>query len=178
MNTRSIRFRLVVWYSGLLLGVFILLGGMMYTGLKLYLEESLREAQVRRAKQIAETLLANIGQTGQAHVVNEINSWFAPETNDRFIRITDDSSAPLYVSSNPKDGSFDASHVPPLSERPAKISWRKEKLADSQPLLIASVPYTTAQGKQFLVEVGAERWTISIAPRVFWERRPPLPRAR
>ena len=47
MNTRSIRFRLVVWYAGLLLGVFILLGCMMYAGLKLYLEESLSQAQER-----------------------------------------------------------------------------------------------------------------------------------
>src|SRR5882724_11902287 len=99
MNARSIRFRLIVWYAGLLVGVFILMGSLMYTGLKLYLEQSLSRAQVRRARQIADTLLANIDQTGRAHVVNEINSWFAPETNDRFIRITDDSSAPLYVSS-------------------------------------------------------------------------------
>ena len=45
------------------------------------------------------------------HVVNEINSWFAPETNDRFIRITDGSGQPLYVSTSPRDCSFDASAV-------------------------------------------------------------------
>ena len=36
-----------------------------------------------------------------------------------------------------------------------KISWRKQKLSGSAPLLIASVPYRSAQGQWFLVEVGA-----------------------
>ena len=54
MNTRSIRFRLVAWYAGLLVIVFVILGGRMYGGLKLYLEQSLRTAQIRRAQQIAD----------------------------------------------------------------------------------------------------------------------------
>ena len=155
MNTRSIRFRLVAWYAGLLVVVFVILGGMMYTGLKLYLEQSLREAQIRRATQIADTLLARIGETGQTHVVNEINSWFAPETNDRFIRITDGSGTPLYVSSSPRDGSFDANAVPPHQSKTDRIAWREQRLSGTAPLLIASVPYRSPQGKQYLVEVGA-----------------------
>src|SRR5581483_1546085 len=99
----SIRFQLVGWYAGLLIAVFLLLGTLMYAGLKLYLEESLSQAQLRRARQIAETLLANVEKTGEAHVVSEINSWFAPETNDRFIRITRGDGSVLYVSSSPKD---------------------------------------------------------------------------
>jgi heavy metal sensor kinase len=155
MNTRSIRFRLVAWYAGLLVVVFLVLGGLMYAGLKLYLEQSLRTAQIRRAQQIADTLLAKIAETGQAHVVNEINSWFAPETNDRFIRITDGSATPLYVSSSPRGGSFDANRVPPPQDKTDKISWREQELSGAAPLLIASMPYRTAQGKQYLVEVGA-----------------------
>jgi len=154
MNTRSIGFRLVAWYAGLLIIVFIVLGGMMYTGLKLYLEKSLSQTQTRRAKQIADTLLSTIAQTGQAHVVNEINSWFAPETNDRFIRITDEAGSLLYVSSNPHDGSFAADFVPPQKEKPEKASWRKQELPGNNALLIASVPYRTAHGRWFLVEVG------------------------
>jgi heavy metal sensor kinase len=154
MNTRSIRFRLLVWYAGLLLVVFILLGGLIFVGLKAYLEESVSQVQVRRARQIAETLLAKIDQTGKEHVVNEINSWFAPEANDRFIRIIDETSKPLYVSSSPKDGSFDADKVPPNAELPTKSAWRKQKITGNKELLIASFPYRTPAGKQFLVEVG------------------------
>src|SRR5580692_5038399 len=127
MNTRSIRFRLVVWYAGLLIAVFVLLGGLMYAGLKQYLEQSLAQAQMRRARQIADTLLVNIGATGETHVISEINAWFAPETNDRFIRITRGDASVLYLSRNPRDLSFDAGHVSPLPQvRNPESSWRKE----------------------------------------------------
>ncbi|MDB6067772.1 MAG: Integral rane sensor signal transduction histidine kinase [Pedosphaera sp.] len=154
MNTRSIRFQLVVWYAGLLMVVFLLLGGLMHEGLRFYLEQSLSKAQVRRAQQIAETLLANIGKTGEAYVINEINAWFAPETNDRFIRITRGDGSVLYISKSPKDMSFDASQVPLLSVGKGKQSWRKEAAANKQ-LLIAAVPTQSDDGKMFLVEVGA-----------------------
>ncbi len=155
MNTRSIRFRLVVWYAGLLVAVFILLGVLMYGALKLYLEQSLSRPQVRRAQQIADTLLANIGKTGETYVVNEINAWFAPETNDRFIRITRGDGSVLYLSQSPRDMSFDAGHVPPLRGAAKVESWRKETEPDGKQLLIAAVPYRTQDGRRFLVEVGA-----------------------
>ena len=50
---------------------------------------------------------------------------------------------------------FAAAGVPPQQEKPETISWRKQKLPGGQTLLIASVPYRTAQGQRFLVEVGA-----------------------
>src|SRR5581483_4862760 len=112
MNTRSIRFRLVVWYAGLLAAVFVLLGTMMYAGLKIYLERSLSEAQFRRARQISETLLANIGKTGEAYVSNEINAWFTPENNDRFIRITRGDASVLYASQNARGTSLAAGRGP------------------------------------------------------------------
>ncbi len=155
MNTRSIRFRLVVWYAGLLIAVFILLGILMYGGLKSYLEESLAKVQVRRAQQIADTLLANIGKTGESHVINEINAWFAPETNDRFIRITRGNTGVLYLSQSPKDMSFDANLVPPFPGQAQGTSWRKETGPNNKSLLIASVPYQSKDGQRFLVEVGA-----------------------
>jgi heavy metal sensor kinase len=155
MNTHSIRFRLSVWYAGLLIVVSLLLATLIYGGLKAFLEESLSKAQSRRAQQIADTLLANIGKTGEAHVVSEINAWFAPETNDRFIRITRGDSSVLYLSQLPKDLSFDASQVPQAKTPIAESSWRVEIPAQNKGLLIASVPYQTPTGEHFLVEVGA-----------------------
>ncbi len=155
MNTRSIRFRLVAWYVGLLIAVFILLGILMYGGLKLYLEESLSKAQIRRAQQIADTLLANIEKTGEAYVTNEINAWFAPETNDRFIRITRGDASVLYLSQSPKDLSFDAGRVPPFRGLVRETSWRKVSDANGQKLLIAAVASQTRDNRRFLVEVGA-----------------------
>jgi hypothetical protein len=62
MNARSLKLRLVVWYAGVMTVVFVLLGGLMYVGLKMYLEKSLSEDQIRRAQQIAGTLLANLAR--------------------------------------------------------------------------------------------------------------------
>jgi len=135
MNTRSIRFRLIAWYAGLLAGVFVLLAGLMVWGLKHFLETDLRETQARRARQIAGTLLANIKRTGEEFVVREINVLYAPETNGRFIRITRTDGSILYASGPPKDGSFDPLLVPVLQPVPAAPVFRKD-----QQLLITAVP--------------------------------------
>ncbi len=42
MNTRSIRFRLTVWYAALLAGLLALFGITLYFGLADYLERSLK----------------------------------------------------------------------------------------------------------------------------------------
>ena len=57
MNTRSISFRLVAWYAGLLAGIFVLLCALLYLDLRHFLENDLRQSQARRARQIANTLL-------------------------------------------------------------------------------------------------------------------------
>jgi heavy metal sensor kinase len=155
MNTRSIRFRLVVWYAGVLTAVFVLLGSLMYAGLKMHLEKSLAGDQIRRARQIADTLLANVGKTGEAHVVSEINSWFAPEINDRFIRITRDDGTVMYLSTSPKDLRLDWGGVAAYRGDHRQNSWRTETMPDNRRLLIASVPCQSGNGKRFLVEVGA-----------------------
>ncbi len=111
MSTRSLRFRLIAWYAGLLTIVFLLLGALMFLGLRHYLDTSLAEAQTRRAQQIADTLLANVKQTGEAYVGTEINSLYAPEINDRFIRVTRRDRSVVYSSNPPADQSFDPTAV-------------------------------------------------------------------
>ena len=76
MNTRSIRFRLVMWYAGLLTGIFLLLCALLYLNLRHFLENDLRESQARRARQIAQTLLAHVGQTGEAYVASQVKDWY------------------------------------------------------------------------------------------------------
>ena len=159
MKTHSLRFRLMVWYAGVLTAVFVLLGVLMYGGLRLFLEQSLSHDQMRRAQQIAETLLAKMNETGEAHVVNEINAWFAPETNDRFIRITRADGSVFYISQNPKDVSFDASEVPPLGAKPGQTFWWRIVTSGDKRLLIAAVPCQSDGGQFYVVEVGA-----SLAP--------------
>jgi heavy metal sensor kinase len=155
MSTRSLRFRLIAWYAGLLTAVFLLLAALMFVGLKHYLEASLAETQKRRAQQIADTLLANVNQTGEAAVGKEINSLYAPEINDRFIRVSRPDGSVLYGSNPPTDQSFDPTDLPPLSAPPTEVSVRQQRLADKKTLLIAALNSPSANGRRYVVEVGA-----------------------
>jgi heavy metal sensor kinase len=154
MNTRSIRFQLVVWYAGVLIFVFVLLGSLMYAGVRIYLERSLGETQTRRARQIAETLLARLAQTGEPYVRQEIGARFDPEINDRFIRVMRADGSVLYVSGNPRDMSFDISRLPLLRLPAKEKDWRMETVPGGGQLLIAAMTYEAPGGKPLLVEVG------------------------
>ena len=154
MNTRSLSFRLVAWYASLLTGVFILLGAIMYFDLRHFLENNLCQSQARRAQEIADTLLAHIGETGENSVIFEIKDRYEPEVNDRFIRVTRHDGSVLYVSGMPKDQSFDPTHLPPLVAPDGKEFSRKLRLPDGDRMLIAALNYTTRDKQQFLVEVG------------------------
>lgn len=155
MSTRSLRFRLIAWYAGLLTAVFLLLAALMFLGLKHYLEASLAEAQVRRAQQIADTLLANVNQTGEATIGNQINSLYAPEINDRFIRVSRPDGSVVYASNPPADQSFDPTGLPPVSAPLLRQSLRKQKLADNKILLIAALNSPADGEVRHVVEVGA-----------------------
>ena len=88
MNTRSIRFRLTAWYSGLLVILGLAFGAYCYWRLDHFLSLYLTELFSHRAERIANTLLANIQRNGDAYVGKEIEARHAPEANDRFIRVT------------------------------------------------------------------------------------------
>ncbi len=154
MNARSIHFRLAVWHSVLLTAVFALLGGLLYERVKTYLDDTLLETQARRARQIAETLLANEPRTGEAYVVREIRELYAPELGDRFIRVTRPDGSVLYVSGPPNDQSFEPSKVPPARAGRGEEFSRLEVLGDGNALLIAASRAEAGPKGTYLVEVG------------------------
>lgn len=154
MSTRSIRFRLVAWYAGLLTGVFLLLGALMYFNLRHFLENDLAESQARRARQIADTLVARVQQTGEAYVASEVKDLYEPEVNDRFIRITRSDGSVAYVSGAPKDQSFDPTGLPALKFSPQKEFSQKLRLPGDKTLLIAALNYQTPDGVRYMIEVG------------------------
>src|ERR1043166_51635 len=155
MNARSIRFRLIAWYASLLTGVFLLLGLTMFFGLKHYLETGLGETQALRARQIADTLLTAGSHLDETNVAAQIEALYAPEINDRFIRITREDGQALYVSGAPKDQSFDSAGVPALTSVSKEGSLRKQKLAGGKVLLIAASAFHVVNGQRYFVEVGA-----------------------
>jgi heavy metal sensor kinase len=156
VNTHSLSFRLVAWYASLLTAVFILLGAIMYIDLRHFLENNLREAQARRAQQIADAELARIAKTGPAAAASEIKDRYEPEVNDRFIRVTrlGANGGVIYVSGQPKDQSFDPAHLPALPPSSEKEFSKKLRLPGGEPLLVAALNYTTPEREHYLVEVG------------------------
>lgn len=154
MNTRSISFRLVAWYAGLLTGIFLLLCAVLYFDLRHFLEKDLRETQSRRARQIANTLLVHVKQTGEPYVASQTKAWYEPEINDRFIRITRADGTLIYASEAPKDGGFDPAEVPIFPPSPGAESYRKLKLSGGKTLLIAALNFKSSGNPDYQVEFG------------------------
>jgi hypothetical protein len=140
MNARSLSFRLVTWYAGLLTLVFLLLGALTIVLLRQYLEANILDTQARRARQIADTLVAAAGRTGDALMARQVDELYSPEANDRFIRITSGDGHVVYASGKPRDGSFDPSKVPAPSLTRHGAFLRKETLSSGS-LFIAAQPY-------------------------------------
>lgn len=155
MNTRSFSFRLVAWYACSLTGIFILLCALLYLDLRHFLESDLRQSQARRARQIANTLLVRIQQTGPAYVVNQIKDWYSPENNDRFIRITQAGGPVIYTSGAPNDGSFDPSEVPVREPSSSTESFQSVKFSSGKTMVIAALNFQPPGNPPYVVEFGA-----------------------
>jgi heavy metal sensor kinase len=155
MSIRSLRFQLTTWYASLVIAAFGLAAALTVMELSRYLKADLGRTQLRRAQQIAELLLANVKRTGEAYVTNEIRTVYAPEANDRFVRITRRSGSELYASGPPKDESFNPADVPPLVAPALPPPSREQKLPGGGSLVIGSYDYRAPDGMGFLVEVGA-----------------------
>jgi heavy metal sensor kinase len=155
MNSRSIKFRLVAWYAGLLTVIFLLLCALLYLDLRNFLESSLREAQARRVHQLCDRLLVDVKTKGEPDVISQIKDWFAPESTDRFIRISRADGTVVYASGAPKDGAFDPADVPVISPGGEMDTMRKKRLPGGNTMLIASVKYSHADAPDYIVEFGA-----------------------
>jgi heavy metal sensor kinase len=153
MNTRSLSFRLIAWYAGVLALVFVLLGGLTVVLLQHYLEANLLQSQARRARQIAGTLIAQASPGTEAQLRRELQSLYAPEVNDRFIRITRADGTIVYASGAPKNERFDPAAVPPLPASAAPDDLHKVSL-EGGALLIAAVTASGGDGSRYRVEVG------------------------
>jgi heavy metal sensor kinase len=159
VNVRSIKFRLVAWYAVLLTGIFLFLCTSLYLDLRIFLENGLKETQTRRARQVGTVLLAHMNDTGEDYVAGQIKDWFAPESNDRFIRITRDDGhvkRVIYESDTPKDGSFNPADVPAFAPpaRGAETVVHKQKLPRGNTLLVVGLKYKSTPSANYLIEFG------------------------
>jgi hypothetical protein len=156
MNTRSIHFQLLVWYAALLVAAFAMFGLFMYAAVGTYMRQSLRETLSRRARQIARTI--ELEKTVTPDLLQaEIESIYAPQTSDRFFRVTLGGTNVLYQSGMPNDRSFDPAAISPSIPRgragQAREFARVDHLEGRTDILLDVVPLE--KDKQlYLVEVG------------------------
>lgn len=151
MNPRSLRFRLILWYAGLLTAVFLLFGVALYQELRNYLESSLAQTLARRSEQIAASLLVKIDKSGDAYVADQIATRYAPENYDRFIRITRPDGSVLYSSGKTTD--FDPAEIRPLDAKTIHKDFaEKIALSDGTRLLDTIRVFPKANGQQYLIE--------------------------
>jgi heavy metal sensor kinase len=155
MNRRSIRFRLTVWYAGLLAGLLVLFGFSVYLGLSQYLGWTLKESLSQQAKQIGAAWLGDVGVSGESYVAEEINEHFSPKVNGRFVRITRADGSVMYLSDEPESKRFDPTRVPPLKVRAGQESLREERLSVDSGLMIFAMPFTANDAARYVIEVGA-----------------------
>ena len=154
MNPRSISLRLVAWYAGWLAVIFLLLCALLYLDVRHFLEKDLRDTQARRARQIANTLLVHVKQTGEPFVASQTKDWYSPEINDRFIRITRGDGTLVYVSNAHKDGSFDPAEVSIFPSSPETESYRQLKLSGGKTLIVAALNFKSSGNPDYRVEFG------------------------
>ena len=114
MNTRAITFRLAAWCAAVSLLVCAGFGVYTWVGLRYYLRRSQTDTLARRAHQVAAIVAAHAGREGDAFTIDQIKTSYAPELNDRFIRVRRPDGSILYVSGAPGDKAFDPATVPAL----------------------------------------------------------------
>ena len=151
---RSIRFKLITLYVGVLSLVFVAFGAYIYLVFHQLLVRSLEQTLDRRGRQIATTILDELPMKGESYVGEEIQARYAPELNERVIRIIDAKGAPIYASSN----------ASLLTGRPLKMEeglasgrpvfW-ETRAADGERYRMVSIPDRVSGGAAYVVEVGA-----------------------
>jgi heavy metal sensor kinase len=165
MNTRSIHFRLTAWYCGVLVILGLAFGAYCFFRLDYFLSLYLTEIFSSRAKRIADTLLRNVERTGDAYVRSEIEARFAPESNNRFIRVTRGDGLVIYLSGQPNDQSFDPKDIAQPSKALSNVSARIEHVG-SNDLLISAVPFVI-DSQKYVIEVGESDLPIKEVLRRF-----------
>jgi heavy metal sensor kinase len=150
VNSRSITFRLAAWHAAVSLMVCAGFGFYIYIGLGYFLRLARTQTLERRAREVAAILAEHMPREGQAFTLDLIRTSYAPENNDRFIRIRREDGALLYASGAPVDKAFDPGTVPLFPTPAPGAGAQAAKLGNL--LLVRTV--AVADGKRYLVDCG------------------------
>jgi heavy metal sensor kinase len=155
VNTRSLKFQLIVWYASLLAGGFVLLGAAAYVALEHYLVSALKESQFRRARQIAQLVTDESKKSLLSNAGTEIEARYAPGLNDRFVRVSRQNGEVVYLSSAPPSFSFSPATLPPPIWPSKPEAARRVSLGNRREMFLTSHSVAVQGGERYLVETGA-----------------------
>ncbi len=144
MNTRSLEFRLGAWYALLVSIMFICVGAGAFYGLQHYLKGNLRDTLKRRSALVEQILMEQPPHVTPQTLSASIEARIAPETSNRFVRVSRTPGGLWYASGAPSDGSFDPQAVP------SGVAGMTQEAAH---LLIRGTPLHAPSG-DYLIEVG------------------------
>jgi heavy metal sensor kinase len=150
MSPGSIRFRLTVWYAGVLAGILVLFSIATYAGVSHFLMRNLHESVVKDAQEVGSIVRENANERDESAVGREVGEHFSPESNERAIRVVNAEGATIY-SSGPS-GAFPAWSDPLAQDQAYDMSRRA---ADGQEYLIRTQPLIADSGKKYFVQVAA-----------------------
>jgi heavy metal sensor kinase len=154
MSSGSIRFRLTVWYAGVLAGILVLFSVAVYAGLNHFLRRNLHESVVKDAQEVGSIVLENANERDEGAIGHEVGEHFSPESNDRAIRILGQDGSQIYVSGPAQV--FPAWSGPSLSDQASDMTYRP---AGGQEVLIRTQAVQAESGKKYFIQVAA-----SLAP--------------
>lgn len=150
MNSRSIRFRLILWYSVLAIGVSALFAVYTWHSFRDHLYAEAGQTLKRRAAQIDDFIIHGAAAADLKQVGERIDAVYSPEGNSRFIRVSR-ARAVIYQSGDPENKSFSSKTVPFTAD--ASHHQNIVHLSDGSSLLIVTKPVTIA-GENGLIEMG------------------------
>jgi heavy metal sensor kinase len=164
MNRRSLGFRLVVWFAGVLTAVYLFVAAAMFLELGRYLKTNFRETLRRRAEQVSEILATAGAPIDETAISNEIRSRLMPESNNRFVHVSRLDGAIVYRSGSPADGSFDPDAVAAaetLQSVRSRSGVEQFVTRGGTPMLVVARSVTATSGA-YNVEVGGSLEQIQL----------------
>ena len=153
MNTKSIRFRLIAGYTGLIIAVVVGFGIYTYYTVDTYLNQALQDSLLHRGEIIAGMFRSDVAAQGESAMIDRVKARFTPETNDRFCRISEKREGILYQSGEPNDKSFDPHLVPLIGGWDSRTSTVALRAGGASKLLVVTTVVSVGQ-RTYLIELG------------------------
>lgn len=151
VNPRSLGFRLIAWYEGLFLVICAGFAVGTYFWLHSYLYMDLANLLSRRCRQLSALWDLDSHAMTEGAFFSEIKAAYAPERNDRFIRVSKVGGSVLYVSGKPVESSFDPAQLPAISLPAGK---NDEITLLKSPHMMVAVRTIRINGSDYLIEFG------------------------